>query len=694
MKFVKTPIAIALLLPLSQSFAQATPTTTEENDVEVITVKSGYRVTNIQETPTSLSVLTEDDINTRHAQNLEDVVGAAANINFSSGSQRARYYQVRGIGERSQFQEPINQSVGIIVDDIDFSGIGSISSTFDLGQIEFFRGPQGTQFGANALAGLIYMSTNQPSDEFEGAVKLTAGNYDSYGAGIVLSGPASDTVNYRFSVEQYVSDGFIKNTYLNKDDTNNRDELLLRGKLAIAASQDLQIDITMVHANFDNGYDAFSLDNDRTTMSDQPGFDHQETTAASAKFTYSYFDGFDLVSIFSIADSDLAYGYDEDWSYQGLHPWEYSSTDHYLRDRTNVTAEFRVVSNDKNKLFANTTDWVIGAYFKQDSEDLKRQYTYLSEDFLSEFTAKNTAFFAQFDTALTQKFTLTSGIRYEQRDTDYDNTQGIAFTPSDSMVGGKLVLAYQMTQDAMTYAAIHKGFKAGSVNSSGSLPNEQRVFQPEYLWNYELGYKTSLFNDNAYFRAAAFYMKRDDIQISSYHLNEREDGSAEFISYWDNAARGHNYGVEVEASWQASQSTQYYASVGFLETDFEGYTYADGSTELGRDQAHAPKYQFNVGVNYQVDNQWHFNVNIDGKDDFYFSDSHNEKSESVVILHGSVNYQQESWQLKLWARNIFDKEYATRGFYFGNDPRDGYTAKAYTQLAEPALFGVTFNHQF
>ena len=54
----------------------------------------------------------------------------------------------------------------------------------------------------------------------------------------------------------------------------------------------------------------------------------------------------------------------------------------------------------------------------------------------------------------------------------------------------------------------------------------------------------------------------------------------------------------------------------------------------------------------------------------------------------------DNYQVKIWARNLTDEEYASRGFYFGNDPRDGYTAKQYTQLAEPLVFGVTLDYQF
>jgi len=695
MKFVKTPIALTILLASSATFADVAESSSNElASIEVITVKSDYREQNIQKTASSLSVLSHDDLKKRNSQNLEEIAGAVANVNFSSGSQRARYYQIRGIGERSQFKEPINPSVGIIIDHIDFSGIGSVSSTFDIAQVEFFRGPQGTLFGANALAGLISMSSNAPSDTFESAIRLTAGNYGSKGAGLMISGPASDNVNYRLSAEKYTSDGFIDNSFLNVKDTNNRDELTLRGKLAIQANKDLTIDLTLTHADFDNGYDAFSLDGNRTTLSDQPGFDQQKTTAVSAKFTYSKYDAFDMVAIVSHANSDLAYGYDEDWSYVGLHPWEYSSTDHYLRDRKTTTAELRLVSTPDNKLLSNTTDWVAGVYFKDDNEDLIRQYTYLESDYSSKFDAQNVAIFAQLDTALSKKLTLTSGIRFEQRDTDYHNSQSLNFSPNDSMIGGKLVLAYQLNDDAMTYASINRGYKAGSVNTSGSLSEDLRSFDPEYLWNYEIGYKASFLEQKLFVRTAAFYMNRDDIQISSYHLDKRSDGSAEFISYWDNAAEGSNYGVEIEAAWNVSDQIELYGSLGLLETEFKGYAYADGSKEKGREQAHAPQYQFNAGVNYYPNENWLVNVSVDGKDEFYFSASHTQKSDAYVLLNASVSYIEQQWQLKLWARNITDEDYKTRGFYFGNDPRDGYEAKQYGQFGEPAVFGLTLDYQF
>ena len=131
----------------------------QEQQVEVITVTGGFYQQNLQKMANSISVISSEDITVRQAQNFEELAAMIPNINFSSGSQRARYYQIRGIGERSQFQTPINPSVGVVFDDIDFSGMGGALSTFDIAQTEVYRGPQGTRYGANAMAGLIFVSS-------------------------------------------------------------------------------------------------------------------------------------------------------------------------------------------------------------------------------------------------------------------------------------------------------------------------------------------------------------------------------------------------------------------------------------------------------------------------------------------------------------------------------------------------------
>lgn len=726
MTFSKSTICIAItacLFNVATSAEEQTSNDTNHIDnLETITVTSDFRQQNLQSTPASLSVLTDIEIKQRNAKHLEELVAVSPNVNFASGSQRARYYQIRGIGERSQFQEPINPSVGVIIDGVDFTGIGSVASLFDVQQAEIFRGPQGTRFGANAIAGMMNITTNEPTEDFEGALQLGVGNYGSYDLGVALSGPASDSVNYRFAVNQLTSDGFIENVHLQRDDTNNRDELTIRGKLAIEASEDLTIDLAGFYFDFDNGYDAFSLDNNRETYSDQPGFDQQETAAFSAKFTYQGFDSATVLAIISNADSDLAYGYDEDWAYVGISDptinpdidpdyayWEYNSTDHYYREKAVLTTELRAISNQGEEIFNGTTAWVAGVFYKQDDEDLLRQYTYADSDFTSINKSTSIAAYAQLDTQLSERWSLTSGLRIENYSADYINSNQFNDDISDTMVGGKLVIGFQQTADSFWYGSINRGYKAGGHNTDGTLPEDLRSFDPEYLTNYEVGYKVALLDNSAFIRTAVFYMDRTDIQVKTSKTIEREDNSSEFISYLGNATSGSNYGIEIESAWQLSDTINLYGSLGLLETKFDEFVDDDGNSLSGAEQAHAPSYQFNIGINYQPTEEWLFNLSVNGKDEYYFSDTRyyeyqegvfspipeaDIKSEAIVLLNASISYLQDNWQIKLWGRNLTDKEYANRGFYFGNDPRDGYTPKQYSQLAEPLVFGASFDYQF
>ena len=81
------------------SFAQEQ----ESPGIEEIIVNADYRLSDLNDIPSSVIVLDENLIQNKNAQHLEEILLNAPNVNFSSGSSRARFFQVRGIGERGQF---------------------------------------------------------------------------------------------------------------------------------------------------------------------------------------------------------------------------------------------------------------------------------------------------------------------------------------------------------------------------------------------------------------------------------------------------------------------------------------------------------------------------------------------------------------------------------------------------------------
>ncbi len=156
-----------------------TPAFAEETTLEPIVVSADFREKTLSETTNSVTVIGEEEIYDKASAAFEEVIGKAPNVNFTSGGSRAHHIQIRGIGERSQFQYPLNPSVGLNVDGMDFSNNALAVTLFDVKQIEVLKGPQGTSFGANGMAGVINVQSNEPTKETEGHVEATVGNYNT-----------------------------------------------------------------------------------------------------------------------------------------------------------------------------------------------------------------------------------------------------------------------------------------------------------------------------------------------------------------------------------------------------------------------------------------------------------------------------------------------------------------------------------
>ena len=687
-------VALVAAFVAAEAFAAAETSNAGEQApaIEEIVVTATLGDDNLRDVPFSVSVLGDAEIAARQATHLDDMLGAVANLNFAKGASRARFLQLRGIGERGQFEEPLNSSVGLIVDGVDLSGIGTVASLYDVQQIEVLRGPQGTLYGANALAGLVNIVTKAPTDTAEFQVDASAASHGTFGVGAVASGPLSERAAARVVARVDRSDGFIDNDHLGRDDTDNISETTLRGRLSLDVSDAARLDFAGGLLDADNGYDAFSLDNVRTTLSDQPGHDQQKTIYGSAKLSL---DGssFDTQAHLGVANSDIAYGYDEDWVYRGFHPWGYNSTDNYLRDRATLTAELRLLSTPTGRI-GGATDWIAGLYLLDQDVDLRREYTYLDADFTSAFAIRRHAAFGQTQTRFGERNLLTFGLRLERHAASYRDSNGIAFDPEDTMFGGRIALTRELANGASLYASLSRGYKAGGFNADGSLDASLRVYEPETLWNYEAGLKVLAADGRLALRGAVFHMRRDDVQIESSLTRPNPDGSSEFIQYVGNAATGSNNGTELELDYAASDTWLAFARIGLLRTEYQDFTTSSGEDFDGREQAHAPGYQVNVGSEWNwplSSGELFARVEAEMRDDFYFSDNHNVKSDQYQLWHLSAGYRGLNWSLRVWGKNLADEDYFVRGFFFGNDPRDGYTARPFTQLGAPRQAGITLS---
>ena len=632
----------------------------------------------------SIFVVSEEAIATRGAMHLEEVLNAIPNLNFASGSNRPRFFQIRGVGERSQFGSPVNASVGFLVDDIDFSGAGTIASMLDVEQIEVLRGPQGTRYGASALGGLIKVKTKDPSSKQELELKITHGQYATQNFDLIINTPVSAQLLLRAAFSDHESDGYMYNQFLDRNDANGRNESTSRIKMRWLPSNRWIVDVSLANTEVDNGYDTFSLDNNRVTLSDEPGFDRQKSRYASIKSKWLG-QNYEITTILGAANSDIDYGYDEDWSYTGIHPFGYTSTDRYLRERKTRSAELRINS-------LSEFSWVAGFYFFDSNEDLLRDYTFLTSNFSSNYEFKSYAVFAESEIELSEGTSLLAGVRFEKRETNYQDSEGIEFSPSEDFWGGEISLNKDLSDNLLGYVSIARGFKAGGFNIDGTLDSDLREFNEEYLIEYETGLKGAFFGDNLQVRLAIFMDDRRDQQVKSSLVRPRPDGSTEFIDFLGNAAAGTNKGLEGSIVWELNPNWRLTLDAGILRATFDEYINEFGENLSGRDQAHAPSYMASAGIRF-AQGRWTASLTADTKDEFYFSDRHGVRSERATLANFSVAYSVMPWQIALWARNLGDENYQTRGFgSFGNDPRKLYVTEPYYQLGEPRIVGVTFQY--
>jgi outer membrane receptor protein involved in Fe transport len=398
-----------------------------------------------------------------------------------------------------------------------------------------------------------------------------------------------------------------------------------------------------------------------------------------------------LISKLSHSTSDLTYSYDEDWSYVGEFDaslWPYMGFDEYNRDQKLTDIDVRLVSDEDGRIFGGKTDWTIGAYAKKFEEDLNRYHPTdygAEENFDSRYESKNIALYTQLDTHIDEKLTFVTGLRVEDWNAEYSDSHNVNIDNDEVMVGGKVGLNYDYDQTTLLFANVSRGYKPGGVNAGSTLSAEDKTFATETLWNFETGVNSSHFDNQLKSRLNLFYGKRKDMQVKLYDL-----AGHSFTDYLSNAAQGSYYGLESQLDYYPNDDLHLYSSIGLLKSEFDEY-----SPELeGRAPAQSPEYQYNIGLDYVLAEAWIFKTNVEGKGSYYFSNTHDQKSEAYTLLNSSLEYTNSSFSATIWVRNLADEEYAVRGFFFPNNPGNGYIDELYTQQGTPRTFGLTLAYDF
>ncbi|HET9389221.1 MAG TPA: TonB-dependent receptor [Steroidobacteraceae bacterium] len=681
-----------------------------EPPLQEVVISGTLRPTSEQDVPQSVSVLDATTLRQAGEQHFEDVIGLVPNLNWAGDTARPRFFQIRGIGELDQYQGAPNPSVGFLIDDIDFSGLGTAATLFDIDQIDVLRGPQGTRYGANALGGLIYVQSAAPEFTFGGKVQLGVGDFGTRSYGAVLTGPVDDLDSaFRIAAQRYTSDGFYHNAYLDRD-TDDNDELTLRARWRWRPSDQLHVDLTVLNVHIDNGYDAFSIDNSRTTLSDQPGVDAQHSTGVSLRADYAGLGAVTATVIGTFARTRIHYAFDSDWGNPvSWAPFTYQFTDNQRRDRDTRSLEVRVASKSGRAL-----DWLVGLYtldlaegFNDTSPGVYRDPFDPSQDSqslaitTSHFHSRNAAAFGQLDGNLGTRWQWTAGLRLERRTADYhDLVSNLgepeathAFAPVDHLWGGDLALEYRLAGEQRVYLQLARGYKAGGFNLGPGLPPDQILFHPESDVNLEVGYKADFAQSRLRADTDVFYTRRTGLQLQTGEQLVPDDPTT-FILYDANAASGHNYGLESALSWQALDALELLASAGLLNSAYHGLT-LNGIELPDRALPHAPSWTASAASILTFGQGYFLRLDAIGKGSFYYDVPALDPyaSSAYVVLNAKAGVRRDRWAANIWMRNVTDRRYTVRGFYFGDVPPD-FASEQYVQLGEPRSFGAELTYQF
>ena len=713
-----TPRAVALALA-----ALATPLHClgETGAVlEEIIVTANFRQTDLMDTVGSISVLSARTINERAAQHLQDILNAVPNVTWAAGASRSRFLQIRGVGDLEQYYDPkYYPSVGMMLDDLELGDTANAGTLFDVAQVEVLRGPQGTRFGASAHAGMVNIRTNEPTADFEGELSGGAGNYDSYNLGLVLSGPLNGQLNARLAVQQNNSDGYIDNDHLDRDDSNNFDELTTRARLQWHPSDTAQYDFSVFYFDSDNGLDAWSLENKRTTYSDQPGKDTQDTLAFTASGNWLLDDNHSLQAVVSYTDTDLHYSYDADWvsdEFCRIYLCSFgndTAREIFDRKRDKLIADMRFLGGSDD-LGAGDSRYVIGLYANDGSETLDYRYPsvwYGNYASSSDYDTDRYAVYGEYEYAISAQLTLVSGVRLERFEDDYHDTNGFRTDHSDNLWNAEISARYTINDNTMVYATVARGSKPGGVNTTASanqpwmsppfqdFTRGKLSFDDETLLNKEIGVRTEQWQRRLSLSMALFHTHRDNAQLENWMW---DDEAGLWIGYLDSSSDATNYGLELESTLALSDSVELFANVGWLHTEVDAIEAFDLDewqfvTKKNRDQAKSPQYQYNIGARLAFNTQWSGRIEVEGQDDSFYGYYHDGKLDSYDLFNASLQWQSNKLAVTLWGRNLSDEDYAVHGLYFGADPRDNYGAwqnETYLQLGEPRTYGVNFNYAF
>lgn len=666
-----TRITLDLTLPISGLL----------ESVKVTATKSG--VTDIQFTPLAVTAFGSTELNETAIETVEQLAGVAPGLTVSQNTGFAQV-TIRGIGTNAVFAGA-DPSSTVHLDDVYLARPAMVLSDFlDIERVEVLRGPQGTLYGRNSVGGTINIISRQPTNQLETSARFTVGNYAKLQVDGSVSGPiVKDKVMGRIAVLRGVRDGFVEDLNHPDDPLGGQDSLAVRGQLRFVFGGQHQFLLEGDYANadpvplsysklvFDNG--VFPIDNpDDLHEVRHSNVGESESTQAGgfARLAMRLSDGVTLNSLTSYRKFDYDLFFDSDMS-------ELTLLTSKINERQWQISEEATLVGDSPKV-----NWVSGVFYFRERDRQPTRLRVFPQRVDNKVTptveSDSWAAFGQATFRLTDRLSLTGGLRYTREDKEIDTSGGLfrlgtnipavpatiyAFTDSISFNAWtpKAAVEFQGTEDILTYFSVTRGFKSGGFNFTAPEPG--RGYDPEFALSYEGGLKTSLADGRFRLNTAVFYNDYTDLQVQSFIRPAIVDIT--------NAASATLRGVEVETEAAPSRRFQVAASLIYLNATYDEYI-AVGAGALTLDAAgnrlnNAPEWSGRVSANYNVPTgglghislgavvTWQSRVFFTAFND----DVETQDAYGLLHLHAGFVSANDWWEVGFYGRNVTDKGYIT-----------------------------------
>ncbi|SHG75130.1 TonB-dependent receptor [Flagellimonas flava] len=670
------------------------------------------RAESVQSIPESVVTFTAQAIETKGINNVQTFADQIPNVNFTTSQNIGNnFITVRGISHIRNGESPI----AFVIDGVTLPDANLINQElFDLALIEIVKGPQGALYGRNAIAGAINIVTNEPTNTSRNKIQFGYGNGNLLQAQLSSTGPlVKDKLFYRISGSYKKGDGLLNNVTLNTA-PDFVEDLSIRGQLKAVLSSNTTATLTGQFIDAEAGavyyaspttgnptIDPDDFDN-LAIQGDQFGRSTLDAIYGNLKVDFN-FGNVRLTSSSSYNKGERNHIGDLDFTPADvLRQIQDSNTE-------TINQEFRLSSTDTD----SKVSWDLGAFYqkldKQLITDATADFGFFAPPFeptgtqsrlaIGNFTnTYNTlAAFGFMDFQVSDKLTLSAGLRFDRDNIQQDNvTENTNPEKTDTQLQPKLSLALKATENTLLYANYGRGYRTGGFNQ-GNTVRYDSDFEAETTDNYEIGMKNTLWDGRFILNLSGYYIDFNNQQLYALVL---DGGNGSILIGNFNVPESESVGFEADLKLRATNWLDILGSYGVSKARItEGTsTVSTGANETinvsGNNTPLVPQNSYSFGLESSFDIakniSFNGNVNVEGTGEIYWHEDNVAVSSGYDLLNARLGVTFDNFSINLWGTNLTDTEYITE--FFAQTFSNGGSDLAW--LGQPATYGASIAYKF